>query len=139
MGLYREGLSFSIISNVLYNKHGMQISRDACIGRVNRILKRKGGGARQQPKERRVAHVCVQPKNKPVRVAAPVVEEPEVIDNGMNVSMLNVSDETCRWPIGDPQEDDFHFCGFKPKKGSPYCEHHARKAYRPHKHGGHRD
>jgi len=37
----------------------------------------------------------------------------------------------CRWPIGDPSENEFHFCGRKPKVGSPYCEAHARKAYQP--------
>lgn len=35
----------------------------------------------------------------------------------------------CRWPIGNPRESDFHFCGRQQVSGLPYCEHHARKAY----------
>jgi len=38
---------------------------------------------------------------------------------------------SCRWPIGDPQRSDFHFCGKGAVPGIPYCEHHARKAFQP--------
>src|SRR5262249_21465017 len=39
--------------------------------------------------------------------------------------------DACRWPIGDPQHADFHFCGHKKIEGLPYCEAHARRAYMP--------
>jgi GcrA cell cycle regulator len=35
----------------------------------------------------------------------------------------------CMWPIGHPNDDDFHFCGGRPIAGKPYCEHHAALAY----------
>ena len=35
----------------------------------------------------------------------------------------------CRWPIGDPQHSDFHFCGAHQLAGFPYCEHHARLGF----------
>lgn len=37
----------------------------------------------------------------------------------------------CRWPIGDPQETEFHFCGKQKVTGLPYCEFHARRAFQP--------
>ena len=37
----------------------------------------------------------------------------------------------CHWPIGDPGEPDFHFCGRKSTSGLPDREHHARMAYQP--------
>lgn len=37
----------------------------------------------------------------------------------------------CRWPIGDPQDADFHFCNRKKVMGFPYCEFHARRAFQP--------
>ena len=37
----------------------------------------------------------------------------------------------CRWPIGDPQHPDFHFCGKTKVAGLPYCEFHARRAFQP--------
>ncbi|MCC0008010.1 MAG: hypothetical protein H6876_07800 [Hyphomicrobiaceae bacterium] len=35
----------------------------------------------------------------------------------------------CRWPIGDPQQQDFHFCGKHRSDGAPYCEVHMRRAF----------
>ena len=52
-------------------------------------------------------------------------EEPSPV----GVSLLDLTDKMCRWPIGDPKEDDFHFCGRGIKIGSPYCEHHASVAF----------
>jgi GcrA cell cycle regulator len=35
----------------------------------------------------------------------------------------------CKWPIGDPQEADFRFCGHKTENIlAPYCPHHMVKA-----------
>ena len=47
------------------------------------------------------------------------------------VGVLELTDNTCRWPYGDPKTDEFHFCGGKPSVGKPYCETHCRMAYRP--------
>ncbi len=47
------------------------------------------------------------------------------------VTILHLSDKTCKWPIGDPGHEDFCFCGHGPRDGSPYCEYHARLAYQP--------
>jgi GcrA cell cycle regulator len=63
---------------------------------------------------------------------APVVEEdPLTLADGSHATVLTINDRMCRWPIGDPSADEFHFCGRNPKSGSPYCEAHARKAYQP--------
>jgi GcrA cell cycle regulator len=35
----------------------------------------------------------------------------------------------CMWPIGHPDDEDFHFCGDQPLAGKPYCAHHAAVAY----------
>lgn len=48
-----------------------------------------------------------------------------------NITILHLSDKTCRWPIGDPGAEDFCFCGHSPREGSPYCAYHARIAYQP--------
>ena len=60
-----------------------------------------------------------------------VEEDPIKLDDGNFATVLTINDRMCRWPIGDPSENEFHFCGRKPKSGSPYCEAHARKAYQP--------
>jgi len=43
----------------------------------------------------------------------------------------SLTETCCRWPIGDPQQVDFHFCGKKKVTGLPYCEVHARRAFEP--------
>jgi len=51
------------------------------------------------------------------------------IPEGERLSLLDLNDQTCKWPIGDPLNPDFHFCGRTPKDDHPYCEFHARRAY----------
>jgi GcrA cell cycle regulator len=46
-------------------------------------------------------------------------------------SVLNLTEHTCKWPIGDPGKRDFHFCGARSNQGSPYCSTHAALAYQP--------
>jgi GcrA cell cycle regulator len=45
------------------------------------------------------------------------------------ISLLQLTEETCKWPIGDPLGPDFYFCGQHSNDGKPYCEFHSRRAY----------
>lgn len=45
------------------------------------------------------------------------------------VMLTDLDNHTCRWPIGDPKDENFHFCGKKIKIGQTYCEEHANIAY----------
>jgi|SRR5215472_9013377 len=49
---------------------------------------------------------------------------------GTPCSLLDLSAQTCRWPIGDPGDPDFAFCGAAPLAGHPYCIGHCLIAYR---------
>ena len=42
-----------------------------------------------------------------------------------------LTDETCRWPIGHPYEKNFYFCGRKPMEKFPYCKLHVLYAFQP--------
>ena len=44
-------------------------------------------------------------------------------------SLTDLDNHTCRWPVGDPKDENFHFCGRKIKIGQTYCEEHAAIAY----------
>lgn len=68
------------------------------------------------------------------REAEEVVEPSECVDvqpvvTG-KVTLLELRPDSCRWPIGDPHDDDFHFCGCKKTRGA-YCSIHASLAYQP--------
>ena len=36
---------------------------------------------------------------------------------------------SCQWPIGDPLEEGFHYCGGQNIPTKPYCIEHFKKAY----------
>lgn len=72
----------------------------------------------------------------------PDVPEPEIpvherktilIKDAFGNSHANdaLDSKSCRWPIGDPQHPDFHFCGKQKMLGLSYCEGHARRAFDP--------
>lgn len=44
-------------------------------------------------------------------------------------ALTDLDNHTCRWPIGDPKDENFHFCGRKIKIGQTYCDEHANIAY----------
>ena len=45
------------------------------------------------------------------------------------LKLTELDNHTCRWPIGDPRDDNFCFCGKKIRSGQTYCEEHAALAY----------
>lgn len=51
-----------------------------------------------------------------------------VLDTGRHVTLMDLEGDMCRWPIGDPRHEDFHFCGHKSVEGKSYCEFHRGKS-----------
>lgn len=47
------------------------------------------------------------------------------------IKLTELTDDTCRWPIGHPYEKDFYFCGRKPLEKFPYCNLHVLYAFQP--------
>ncbi|MFO7855656.1 MAG: GcrA family cell cycle regulator, partial [Paracoccaceae bacterium] len=47
------------------------------------------------------------------------------------LTLLQLTERTCKWPIGDPATDDFHFCGLPAAQGKPYCDAHVQIAFQP--------
>jgi GcrA cell cycle regulator len=138
--LWSDGLSASQIAAELGG-----ITRNAVIGKVHRLglsgrAKSSSSGASRPRKARSAGHM--------LRVSRPSMRgntalayehdfepEPELIDNiipiGQRRTILELTEETCRWPIGDPGSPDFFFCGGHPVEGLPYCAYHSRVAYQP--------
>lgn len=122
--LWTEGLSASQIARVMGG-----VTRNAVIGKVHRL-----GLAGRATSTRADRPRVSMPRQHIVRAAPEpeiVEEDPLPLEDGKFANVLSVTDRMCRWPIGDPADNAFHFCGRKPKSGSPYCEAHARKAYQP--------
>jgi GcrA cell cycle regulator len=140
--LWSDGLSASQIAAELG-----AITRNAVIGKVHRLglsgrAKSASSSAPRQRKARSANHM--------LRIARPAIRgntalahayeieveaEPELIDNiipiGQRRTILELTDQTCRWPVGDPGGGEFFFCGGNAASGVPYCSYHSRVAYQP--------
>ena len=55
----------------------------------------------------------------------------EIEKMARRLDLLSLTERTCKWPIGDPTEESFHFCGLPSVTGKPYCEHHVAVAFQP--------
>jgi GcrA cell cycle regulator len=73
------------------------------------------------------------------REPAPMTEErlealanlAELDKKARRLSLMELTERTCKWPIGDPTDEDFHFCGHPAAAGRPYCSAHCAIAYQP--------
>lgn len=55
----------------------------------------------------------------------------EVAKKAKRLNLMQLTERTCKWPIGDPATDDFWFCGLPCVGGKPYCETHVAVAFQP--------
>lgn len=57
-------------------------------------------------------------------------DEPQafILATGLHVTVTDLEADMCRWPIGDPRDSDFHFCGHPSASGRSYCEHHLSRS-----------
>jgi GcrA cell cycle regulator len=61
----------------------------------------------------------------------PVTTSNVIVPMARRLALTELTERTCKWPVGDPLKDDFHFCGAESGESSPYCKYHARLAYQP--------
>lgn len=55
----------------------------------------------------------------------------EVEKKSKKISLMELTERTCKWPVGDPATEDFWFCGLPVQTGKPYCEAHVGVAFQP--------
>ncbi len=143
--LWAEGLSASEIARELGG-----VTRNAVIGKVHRLRlerrapSRRGTAAKNArpapPSRRRPPAVsgtaALKPEPEAAQKAMPAPKPrrarlvfPPPPAEGRIKDIMKLTRHTCRWPIGDPGEEGFAYCGAQVSAGHPYCEHHARMAY----------
>lgn len=87
--------------------------------------------APKEPKPAKVKAEKPAPAAVPVEKAAEKTEcpaKPSRSHNGKTM-LTDLDNHTCRWPLGDPKDENFHFCGKKVRIGQTYCDEHANIAY----------
>jgi len=138
--LWTEGHSASQIANQLGG-----VSRNAVIGKVHRLglsgrstpsrpVKRPPALARPKPRAATATPASGKEDAAPAtsrgqkRRGEPLAPLP--LDDGETASVLTLRESMCKWPIGDPADSSFAFCGRKASCG-PYCAEHASVAFQP--------
>lgn len=114
---------------------GSDVSRNAVIGKAHRLNLSAGKKPANtsittiRERARSAAKKKSQAPRRVARVSRPQRELPPEPES-LNLSLLELTDKTCRYPHGDPKEkENFSFCGTASLPGLPYCAHHAAVAY----------
>jgi len=55
----------------------------------------------------------------------------EIEKQAKRLTLMELTERTCKWPVGDPATEDFWFCGLPVQTGKPYCEAHVGVAFQP--------
>lgn len=115
--LWDTGYSASHIGKLL------GVSKNAVVGKAHRLkLPPRPSPIRSGPAVPRLKIPVL--KSRP---ALEVVAKP--IARPVRTPRRRVNGAGCLWPIGDPGDSDFHFCGESEVPGKPYCEEHCARAY----------
>ena len=135
MRLWEAGRSASEIGRLL------GVSKNSVVGKAHRMklkarpspIKRGAATPSRRPAAAQVAKpaapaqavASAAPKRVEVRTARPAPAPRPV----RTVARASGKGPNCLWPIGDPGDEDFHFCGAPAVAGKPYCAEHCARAY----------
>jgi GcrA cell cycle regulator len=143
--LWLQGLSASQIAYVMAG-----ITRNAVIGKAHRMgLPKRSPATSQRPKVRvqrgKPSLACVGGRPAPRAETGTETVRDDYrfaltqanfeaagadLREGERITLMTLNSRTCKWPIGDPSDADFHFCSVDALSGRSYCEFHNRLAYR---------
>ena len=104
------------------------ITRNAVIGKAHRL----GLSGRMKSKSKVSSVSIVRRKKMPANRNSKIIELTTSVSEPMNpISFAGIKDGLCRWPLGEPEELDFKFCGRSSNDGVVYCDEHHSLAYQP--------
>ena len=150
--LWDKGLSTTEIAKK------MNVSKNSVVGKVHRLclkarpspIKKKENETAEEQEVITVEQVTAEETTEEVLVEEIKVTPAEKADEKNVVSakkgeqkkesakankkakyikLVELDSHTCRWPIGDPRDEDFCFCGKKVHAGQTYCDEHSQIAY----------
>jgi GcrA cell cycle regulator len=110
----------------------LSVSPSAVKTKINRLKRGIHAKPALKKKEcRATRHVIASQKTPQTATAPKVVEDGEPVrdEAGAFYTLPTLPKGACKWPVGDPKDADFHYCGCKQKPDSPYCESHHARAY----------
>lgn len=133
--LAKEGASSSTIARAINKEFATAFTKNAVIGMCHRNAVRLGLPAKAQPDKRKrprkirsvVNLLKDNSERRPSFVPVTPVDDWQIpIEQRRTV--LQLTEDTCRFPVGEVGQPDFFFCGALPERGSPYCARHTARA-----------
>lgn len=131
--LWDKGLT----ANEIAKKIG--VTKNAIVGKVHRLcLPARPSPIKFKNNENEIAPAeeeTVLVEEEKVEIAEEVEEVVAEISktsesNGsVRTKLTDLDSHTCRWPLGDPRDEDFGFCGKRVRVGQTYCDEHSAIAY----------
>lgn len=122
--LWAEGKTAAFIAAQL------RISRSAVLGKVFRLRLGKAAKAKRFRSRAEATAAKRHPRSAGRRPALPVTAAAPERPRGK--TLVELTNDSCRWPVGEPGRRGFHFCGASGadlENGRPYCAQHAKRAY----------
>lgn len=108
------------------------VTRNAVIGKAHRLKLSNRVSPIQQNKKPAPVKTPANTQSPPATSAkkkAQLVREAD--DKRTRIPLTALQNGECRWPLGDPREKNFGFCGAEGLPGLPYCLEHSQSAYQP--------
>ncbi len=103
------------------------VTRNAVIGKAHRLKLSNRLSPIQQNNKKPVVAAKPAEEKAPPRKAPGAPPPSDMSREGISLALLK--EKMCRWPIGDPRDADFRFCGCQSIAGLPYCGEHSKVAY----------
>jgi GcrA cell cycle regulator len=139
--MWDKGMTTGQIAKVL------NVTKNSIIGKVHRLCLtarpspiKKTANPDAEKKTPKAAKTCKKasqskqpaekPSKEPKKATIEEIAKPaSVVIEETNIPLVKLDNHTCRWPIGDPRDEEFCFCGKRIRTGQTYCEEHAAVAY----------
>jgi GcrA cell cycle regulator len=112
----------------------LRMSKSAVLGKVFRLRLRPAVNATAAAARSNTVILRRRHKSRPSIKHRAKPAAPAAVASGK--TLFELTNDSCRWPHGQPGTKAFHFCGAPGadlEGGRPYCELHARRAYVGHR------
>lgn len=140
---------------VIGKVHRLGLSNRATTSKAapkKKVAKKETKAVKEAPKTKLSENAIVPPKatnippRKPIiKAGQPLPPQPSANEisaealakaasiqkKAKKLKLMELTEKTCKWPVGDPATEEFWFCGLGTETGKPYCEAHNAVAFQP--------